>query len=114
MLFLNSGEALLNRLLVLCRLRLSTEMFDSVNEESACPTCRIENCFTEAGIYLFDNELRDSARCIEFAGVSGGLKIFQKLLINVAKHVAIVGGVEVNAVDLVDDLPHQRVVLHVV
>ena len=30
------------------------------------------------------------------------------------KHVAVIGSVEVDAIDLVDDLAHERAVLHVV
>ena len=68
----------------------------------------------EARIDLLDDELGDGARRVELAGIAGGLEVLEQLLVDVAEHVAIVGGVEVDAVDLVDDLPHERAVLHVV
>jgi hypothetical protein len=42
------------------------------------------------------------------------LKVFEKFLVNVAEHVAIIRGIEVDAVDLVDHLPHEGAILHVV
>ena len=66
------------------------------------------------GIDLLDDELGDGARGVEFAGVARGLEVLEELLVDVAEHVAVIGGVEVDAVDLVDDLAHQRAVLHVV
>ena len=68
----------------------------------------------QARIDLLDDELGDGARGVELAGVAGGLEVLEELLVDVAEHVAVIGGVEVDAVDLVDDLPHQRAVLHVV
>ena len=65
-------------------------------------------------IDLLDDELRDGARRVELAGVARGLEVLEELFVDVAEHVAVIGGVEVDAVDLVDDLPHQRAVLHVV
>ena len=66
------------------------------------------------GIDLLDDELGDGAGGVELARVAGGLEVFEDLLVDVAEQVAVVGGVEVDAVDLVDDLPHQGAVLHVV
>ena len=63
---------------------------------------------------MLDDELRNGARGVELAGIARGLEVLEELLVDVAEHVAIIGGVEVDAVDLVDDLPHQRAVLHVV
>ena len=68
----------------------------------------------EARVDLLDHELGDGARRVELAGVAGGLQVVEQLLVDVAEHVAVVGGVEVDVVDLVDDLPHQRAGLHVV
>ena len=68
----------------------------------------------EARVDLLDDELGDGARRVELAGVAGGLEVLEQLLVDVAEHVAVVGGVEVDAVDLVDHLAHQRAVLHVV
>jgi hypothetical protein len=54
-----------------------------------------------------DDELGDGARGVELAGVAGGLEVLEDLFVDVAEHVAVIGGVEVDAVDLVDDLAHQ-------
>ena len=42
------------------------------------------------------------------------MKIFEEFFVDVAEHVAIVAGIEVDAVDLFDDLAHQCAVFHVV
>ena len=74
-LFLDASEALLNAALVCLRLRLLAKVLDRVDKEAAGAACGIENCFADSGIYLLDDELRDSSRGVKFAGVAGGLKI---------------------------------------
>ena len=113
-LLLDAGEAVLDGLLVGLGLGLLAQVLDGADEEAAGAAGRVENGFAEAGIDLLDDELGDGARRVELAGVAGGLEVLEQLLVDVAEHVAVVGGVEVDAVDLVDDLPHQRAVLHVV
>ena len=101
-------------LLVGLGLGLLAQVLDGADEKAAGAAGGVEDGFAEAGIHLLDDELGDGARRVELAGVAGGLEILEQLLVDVAEHVAVVGGVEVDAVDLVDDLPHQRAVLHVV
>ena len=84
------------------------------DEEAAGAAGGIENGLSEARIDLLDDELGYGARGVELTGIAGGLEILEELFVDVAEHVAIIGGVEVDAVDLVDDLAHQRAVLHVV
>ena len=68
----------------------------------------------QARIDLLDDELGHGARGVELTRVAGGLEVLEDLLVDVAEHVAVIGGIEVDAVDLVDDLPHEGAVLHVV
>ncbi len=115
-LLLDARKTVLDGALVGFGLGLLAQMFDGADKKASGATRGIEDGFTflEAGIDLFDDELSHGARSVEFAGVACGLKILKQLFVDVAEHVAVVGGVEVNAVDFVDDLPHQRAVLHVV
>ena len=95
-------------------LGLLAEVLDGADEEAAGAAGGVEDGFAEPGIDLLDDELGDGARGVVLAGVAGGLEVLEDLLVDVAEQVAVLGGVEVDAVDLVDDLPHQRAVLHVV
>ena len=113
-LLLDAGEAVLDVALVGFGLGLLAQVFDGTGEEAAGAAGRVEDGFAELRVDLFDDELRDGTRRVEFAGVARGLQVFEDLLVDVAEHVAVIGCVEVDAVDLVDDLPHQRAVLHVV
>jgi len=111
---LDAGKAVLDGALIRLVLGLLAQVLDGAHEEAAGAAGGVEHGLTEAGIHLLDDELGDGARGVELAGVASRLEILEKLLVDVAEHVAIVGRVEVDAVDLVDDLPHQRAVLHVV
>ena len=113
-LLFDAGEAVLDGALVGLGLGLLAEVLDGADEEAAGAAGGIEDGLAEAGIDLLDDELGDGARGVELAGVARGLEVFEELLVDVAEHVAVIGGVEIDAVDLVDDLPHQRAVLHVV
>jgi len=113
-LLLDAGEAVLDGALVGLGPGLLAQVLDGADEETAGAAGGIEDGLAEAGIDLLDDELGDGARGVELAGVARGLEVFEELLVDVAEHVAIIGGVEVDAVDLVDDLAHQRAVLHVV
>jgi hypothetical protein len=81
---------------------------------SAGAAGRVENNLAELGVDLLDDELGDGAGSIELTRIARRLEVFKELLVDVAEHVAVIGGIEVDAVDLVDDLPHQGAVLHVV
>ena len=113
-LLLDAGEALLDGALVLVGLGLFAEVFDDASEEAACPAGGVEDGLAEARVDLIDDELGDGPRGVEFPGIPCGLEVLEDLLVDVAEHVAVVGGIEVDAVDAVDDLPHEGAVLHVV
>ena len=101
-------------LLVGLGLGLLAQVLDGADEEAAGAAGGVEDGLAEPRVDLVDDELGDGARRVELAGVAGGLEVLQELLVDVAEHVAVIGGVEVDAVDLVDDLAHQGAVLHVV
>ena len=113
-LFLDAGEAVLDGALVGLGLGLFAQVLDGADEEAAGAAGWVEDGPAEAGIDLLDDELGDGARGIELAGIARGLEVFEQLFVDVAEHVSVIGGIEVDAVDLVDDLAHQRAVLHVV
>ena len=113
-LLLDPGEAVLDGALVGLGLRLLAQVLDGADEEAAGAAGGVEDGLAEAGVDLLDDELGDGAGGVELAGVAGGLEVLEELLVNVAKHVAVIGGVEVDAVDLVDDLPHEGAIFHVI
>ena len=113
-LLFDAGEAVLDGAFVGFGLRLLAEVLDGANEEATGAAGGVEDGLAEAGIDLLDDELGDGARRVELTGIARGLEVLEELFVDVAEHVAVIGGVEVDAVDLVDDLPHQRAVLHVV
>ena len=61
-----------------------------------------------------DHELGDGSRRVKLACVTCRLEILEDLFVNVAEQVPVFAVVEVDLVDFVDDLTHQRAVLHVV
>ena len=60
------------------------------------------------------HERGHGSRRVVFARVAGRLQVVQDLLVDVAEVLARSQAVEVDAVDLVDNLPHQLAGLHVV
>lgn len=113
-LFLDAGEAALNVAFMGLGLSLLAQMFDGADEEAAGAAGGVEDGLAKPWVDLLHDELRNGPRSVELARVTRGLEVFEQLLVDVAEHVAIIGGIEVDAVDLVDDLPHQGAILHVV
>ena len=113
-LLLDPGKAVLDGTFVSLGFRLFTQVLDGADQEAAGTAGRVEDALAKLGVDLFDDELGDGARSVELARIACGLKIFQQLFVDVAEHVTVVGGVEVDGVDLVDHLPHQGAILHVV
>ena len=113
-LLFNPAEAFLKGLLVLGGLALLAEVVDGAGEEAPGAAGGVEDGFAQARVDLLDDEAGDGPGGIKLPGVAGGLEVAEELFVDVAEEVAVVGGVEVDAVDLVDDLAHQRAVLHVV
>lgn len=87
---------------------------DGGTEKAACPGGGVEHPLPEPGSGHLGHELRDGARGIELALVSGVAQFDEDRLIDGAKDVAVFGAVEVKAVELVDDLAHLVARLHVV
>ena len=90
---------------------------DEINggaEEAAGASGGIENLFPETGRGHLRHELGDGAGRVVFALVSGVSQFNEDGLIDGSEDVAIFAVVEVEAVELVDDLPHFVAGLHVV
>ena len=95
-------------------LGLFTDVVDYRCQEAASAAGWVENCFPELWGGLLDHELGDGSRSVELARVAGRLQVFENLLVDVAEGVPFLAVVDVDFVDFVDDLPHQRAVFHVV
>ena len=74
----------------------------------------IQDRFSEFWVNHVHYELGDSPRRIEFTRIASALEILEDLLVDVAKKMPVLGAVEVNIVEPVDDLPHQGAGFHVV
>ena len=107
-------KAVLDPAFVGRRLRLRAQVFDGTGQETAGAAGRVEDGLAQARVNLLDNKLGHGARCVKLAGVTGRLQVAQELFVDVAKEMAILAGVKVDPVDLVDDLAEERTVFHVV
>jgi hypothetical protein len=87
---------------------------DGAGEEAAGAAGGVEEGLAGLGVDHLDHEGGDGAGGVVFARVAGGLQVVQDLLVDVAEVLALGQVVEVDAVDLVDHLPHQLAGLHVV
>src|SRR5262245_10739969 len=103
-LLFDARKAFLNGSLISCSLCLFAQMLDSADQETTGAARWVENRLAEAWIDLLDYKLRNGPRGVKLARIPGGLQVLKQLFIDVAKHMPIVGRIEVDAVDLVDDL----------
>ena len=74
----------------------------------------VEDFFAELGRAHLGHELGDGARGVVFALVPGVSQFDKDGLVNGAENVTVVGVVEVEAVELIDDFAHLEARLHVV
>ncbi len=93
---------------------LLADVLDAAHQKAAGAAGRVEQRLAELGVDLVDHELCDGAWRVELAGIAGILQIREQLLVHLAEFVPIRGPIEVDLVELVDHLPHQRARLHVV
>jgi hypothetical protein len=63
---------------------------------------------------LLHNELCDGTWSLELSCVISRLKILEDFFVDVTEHVTVIGRIEVDSVNLIDNLPHEGAVLHVV
>ena len=89
-------------------------MTDGTGQEPAGAASRIEQRLTRFRVDHPRHERGHGARRVVFARVAGRLQVVQDLLVDVAEVPARSQVVEIDAVDLVNDLPHQLAGLHVV
>jgi hypothetical protein len=112
--FLNAQDRTLKQFFFVRRFDLLSQMIDGTGEKAAGAAGRIQDRFAELRIDHVDHKLRHGSGRVVFARVACTLEVFQDLLVQVAENVPVFGAVEVEAfIDLVDDLPHQCAVLHV-
>ncbi len=96
------------------RFCLSLQVLDGTSQEAPRTARRIEDRLTELGVDDVDDELGDGPRRVEFARVPGTLQVFEELLVDVVELMTLSLRVEIDLVQLVDHLPEQGAVLHVV
>ncbi len=89
-------------------------VLDGAGEEAAGPAGGVENRLIELRVDTVDDKLGDGAGRVELARVARALEVFEDLLVDVTKGVAVVCAVEVDLADFVDDLADQGSGLHVV
>ena len=87
---------------------------DGAGEEAAGAARRIEQGLARLGVDHPDHERGHGARRVVLARVAGRLQVVEQLLVDVAEVPSVGEVVEVDAVDLVDDLPQQVAGFHVV
>ena len=101
-------------LVVLDRLGLGAHVFQRADQKAAGAAGRVQHDLADLRVHHIGHELGDGARRVVFAGIARALQVAQDLLIDVVEEMALLHVVEVDAVDAVDDLAHQRAGLHVV
>ena len=90
------------------------DVVDRAGEEAARACGGVEDFFAELGRAHLRHELGDGARRVVFALVACVAQFDEDGLVNSAEDVAVVGVVEIEAVELVDDLAHLEAGLHVI
>jgi hypothetical protein len=93
---------------------LFADVINGGAEEAAGACGGVEHAVAQARIRHLRHELGDGAGRVVFAFVPGIPQFQEDGLIDGAEDMAVVGVVEVEAVELVDDLPHLVAGLHVV
>ncbi len=90
-------------------------VFDGAGEEATSTAGGVDDALFQLGVDAVDHEFGDRPWRIEFPGVAGALQVFENLLVDVTKGVALLGLVEVDALlDLVDHLADELAGFHVV
>ena len=82
------------------------DQIDGGREEAAGAGGGVEDFFAELGRAHLGHELGDGARGVVFALVPGVSQFDEDGLVNGAENVTVVGVVEVEAVELIDDFAH--------
>ena len=82
-------------------------VIDGAGEEATGATGGVEDGFGELCVHAVDDELGDGTWGVELARVARALEVFEDLLVDTTKSVAVLRVVEVDLADLVDDLAHQ-------
>ena len=94
---------------------LLAHVLDGAGEEAAGAAGGVEHRLAELRVDLVDDELRDGARRVVLAGVARALEVGEDAARRCRRTAwRSAALVEVDLVELVDDLPHQRAGLHVV
>jgi len=90
------------------------DMLNGAGEKAPCPAGRIQDGFPQLWIDLVHDKLRYRSGRVVLPCVSGALKVLKDLLIEIAKHVAVLTAGEVHLRQLVDHLAHQVTGFHIV
>ena len=115
LLLLHRAQGGLHLLLVFGPLHIAlAHVVDGAGEKAAGAAGRIEQDFAGVRVDPVCHEGGDGARRVVFARVARRLQVVENLLVDVAEVLPFGQVVEIDAVDLVDHLPHQLAGFHVV
>ena len=89
-------------------------MLHGAGKKAASTAGRVEQRLARLRVDHLGHKGGHGTRRVVFARVAGRLQVIQDLLVDVAEVPALGQVVEVDAVDFVDNLPHQLAGLHVV
>src|SRR5205823_6437993 len=89
------------------------QVFEGFGEKATGAGGRIEDDFAESRVDHRDNELHECSRRVELAILPGGVAhLLEHGFVKMAEGVNLVGGGEVDAVDLVEHVAQQVTVEH--
>ena len=95
------------------RLDLRREVIEGLDEEAAGAGRRVEHRLAQARVRHGDHEAHDRPRRVELTGVAGRIAhLAQHGFVERSQGVQLVAGGEVDAGNLVDDIPEQVAALH--
>ena len=115
LLLLDRAQGGLHLLLVFRPLHIAlAHVIDSAGEKAAGAAGGIEQDFAGVRVDPIHHEGGDGARRVVFARIARRLQVVENLLVDVAEVLPLGQIVEIDAVDLVDHLPHQLAGFHVV
>src|SRR5579859_3219202 len=104
--FISAERTLLKSLTFGYRLHLFGKMMKCLDEEATSAARWVENCFSKTWVGHFDHEANHWTWCIEFTRITSRITHFSEhRFVQGAKRVKFITRREMNACNLVDDIP---------
>ena len=113
-LLLHTSDAGLDLAFLVGCLGLLPQVFDGTGQEAPRATGGVQDGLAQLGVDAVDSEFGDGPGCVVLARVTGALEVPKKAFVDLPKEVPVLRVIEVDGgLDLVDHLPQQSAVLHV-